>query len=333
MVGYQQKRLASEKNNMISQFITFIIPVFNSIDKIDILLNSLNSQSNKSFCCVFVDDCSTDNTFDYLKSNIPNFSYSASITKTDSNSGPGAARNIGMKKIETEYFGFIDSDDYLSDNYVQEIVDEIQRSDTDIIFSSAYKKYSNGKIVPHYSIDFISSILDDKFAIASLADIAPWGKIYKTSLIDVNADFFPTGIRAEDLSLIPVLYLKSNSFSCASKAVYYYCQFDNSRSRINGKSYNDIYKAFLLLRDRISYQDVIECRALVSIGYGVIMNAIRFGIGNRMILQYIDFLKNNYPNALHNKYFKFVTVPKRFFIFLAYKKRISFMRLLVKIAK
>ena len=48
-------------------FLSIIIPVFNSYNKLKKCLDSLKNQTNLNFEVIFVDDASTDKTYQYLK--------------------------------------------------------------------------------------------------------------------------------------------------------------------------------------------------------------------------------------------------------------------------
>ena len=58
------------------------------------------------------------------------------------NSGHSAARNAGLKMAE--YVSFIDSDDYIGQGCVKEILNWIKTTDADICFMEGYKLFSDG---------------------------------------------------------------------------------------------------------------------------------------------------------------------------------------------
>jgi len=95
--------------------ITVICPCYNAEKYIDKTISSLLSQEtfNFKFEVIFIDDGSIDNTIDLINSGI-NRLHSKGIAAylyASPHKGPGAARNIGIKKSIYEYISFIDSDD------------------------------------------------------------------------------------------------------------------------------------------------------------------------------------------------------------------------------
>jgi glycosyltransferase involved in cell wall biosynthesis len=87
--------------------ITVVVPVHNRQQTIGRAIDSILSQSRMPEEIIIVDDCSTDNTGDILKS------YDEHITPVflPVNSGPSRARNEGVKRAGTEWVAFLDSDD------------------------------------------------------------------------------------------------------------------------------------------------------------------------------------------------------------------------------
>ena len=98
---------------------SLIVPTYNRVEELMELLPSINQLELKSLMeLVIVDDGSTDNSEEYIK----NFDASFPIIYfKQKNQGPGAARNLGMKNGNGEYFLFVDSDCILPKNYIKEI--------------------------------------------------------------------------------------------------------------------------------------------------------------------------------------------------------------------
>lgn len=87
-------------------FFSVVIPVYNRENLIERTLESVFSQTYQDYEIIVVDDGSTDSTLEVLS----NFSTDISVIQQQ-NSGPGAARNAGVKQATGEYVVFLDSDD------------------------------------------------------------------------------------------------------------------------------------------------------------------------------------------------------------------------------
>ncbi|RLC49104.1 MAG: hypothetical protein DRH57_00695 [Candidatus Cloacimonadota bacterium] len=99
--------------------ISIIIPAYNRAEEIDELLDSFSKQEKKNFEIIIVDDGSTDNTKDIVKSYQ---SRGMAIRYFyQQNKGPGPARNNGMKKANGDVFVFIDSDCTVPNDYTKNL--------------------------------------------------------------------------------------------------------------------------------------------------------------------------------------------------------------------
>lgn len=102
----KQDGLHLENSDRSSLLISVIIPVYNREDLISQAIDSVLDQEHTNLELIVVDDGSTDSTPEILKS------YGTHITVlTQPNSGPSAARNLGIKHARGSIIGFLDSDD------------------------------------------------------------------------------------------------------------------------------------------------------------------------------------------------------------------------------
>lgn len=115
--------------------LTVIIPAYNVEKYLQKCLESLLHQSIIRHKVVIVDDGSKDRTGDIGKEYADK--YPDMITYIyQKNAGQGAARNVGMKYVTTQYTCFLDSDDWLLPRTVENIVNSLNHEleDPDIIF-------------------------------------------------------------------------------------------------------------------------------------------------------------------------------------------------------
>jgi len=125
-----------------STYITVIVPVFNAEQHIEKCINSLLNQSfKKNFEIILIDDASKDKSVELIKKfNLPNLKfYSLTV-----NSGPAAARNLGIKKATGEYLFFLDVDDDISKNSLSELYKIAKLENCDFVCSD-FKRIENSK--------------------------------------------------------------------------------------------------------------------------------------------------------------------------------------------
>lgn len=104
--------------------ITIVVPMYNEYKNINGCVDTLKRQSNQNFDVIFVDDGSTDHTVDKLQSILDSgVKFAYKVIKQD-NRGAAEARRAGILQSSSEYILFLDCDDKLSINMVDEIYKE-----------------------------------------------------------------------------------------------------------------------------------------------------------------------------------------------------------------
>jgi glycosyltransferase involved in cell wall biosynthesis len=89
-----------------------VIPCYKSRETIARTIASVASQTRRPDRVILVDDCSPDDSWNYLctlPSAFPELEFT--LHRLESNSGPGGARNAGWKRATGDYIAFLDSDD------------------------------------------------------------------------------------------------------------------------------------------------------------------------------------------------------------------------------
>lgn len=150
---------------MKEPFFSIIVPCRNSTSKLDILFQSLLSQTFKDFEVLICDDKSTDNLKQFIKKyeDKLNIRY---LKNVSDKYGPGIARNLGIEHADGKYITFIDSDDSLYDENSLDIVHEL------II---------NFGCIFVYSREFVKNENYERYVWCMLH-----GKYYKKSFLDDN---------------------------------------------------------------------------------------------------------------------------------------------------
>ena len=90
----------------MSMLFSVIIPTYNRLPLLQQALRSVWAHTFTDYEVVVVDDGSTDGTLAYLQSLGDRLR-----VLSQSNRGPGAARNLGLRSSNGEYIAFLDSDD------------------------------------------------------------------------------------------------------------------------------------------------------------------------------------------------------------------------------
>lgn len=184
--------------------VSVIIPVYNTEDYLNECLESITNQTLTDMEIICIDDGSTDCSSDMLKEYQGNDSRISVITQE--NRGLAYARNVGLRNAKGDYVYFMDSDDILELEALEELYGLCQKDDLDMVifklinfdnetksfFTKDYYEMDSLKEIVHENIFSYSDIKDE---IVNIAVSTP-GKFFKRSLIcDME---FPQGLIFED---------------------------------------------------------------------------------------------------------------------------------------
>lgn len=126
-------------------FFSIIIPTFNIAEYLSDCLISIQLQDFKDYEVIVVDDGSTDNTIDVVKS------FPAIRFFSLPHGGVSAARNFGLKEARGEYVWFVDGDDYLRPDCLSKIYNLLQNKGVDCCsfeYCKTNYRYSEANSIP-----------------------------------------------------------------------------------------------------------------------------------------------------------------------------------------
>ncbi len=133
----------SDIKNGSAPFFSVIIPVYNREKLIVKSIGSVLGQSFSDFELIVVDDGSSDGTEVAVKK----FKDGRLRYVRQSNAGPAAARNRGIRESRGKYLAFLDSDDWWLDGKLKETADAIEENPGCLIFHTEEKWFRGGKVL------------------------------------------------------------------------------------------------------------------------------------------------------------------------------------------
>ena len=178
--------------------ISVIIPVYNVENYIGRCLDSILAQTHSNFDIILINDGSTDNSGricdEYAKKD------SRINVLHQHNQGVAVARNVGLDWIfnnsDSEWFAFIDSDDWVNPSYLQFLLEACLNNNSFISICN-YERKDKYESMDSYSCSTTDLWLTEDFFIENhCAAVVPWGKLYKKELFkDIR---YPVGKIHED---------------------------------------------------------------------------------------------------------------------------------------
>lgn len=215
--------------------VSIIIPVYNGSRHIAQCVRTLRDQTYLDWEAVFVNDGSTDNSLKMLKQAANEDARIRIVSQ--SNQGAAKARNAGIQSAKGDFITFLDIDDTLSKDFLENLLKEFT-DDTDILVSS-FNIIENGMLVKrkdlkegHFThIDYLKKVLSGHYGWEL------WGKMYRKSLF-FKSILVPESIRiGEDASVFIQLITRARKITVTNKHLYNYIQYGHSVSHIQSSKY------------------------------------------------------------------------------------------------
>lgn len=210
--------------------ISIIITAYNAEKTIERCLNSILENDYSDYEIILVNDGSKDNTEKVVEL----FASDKIKYFSKKNTGVADSRNYALDKAKGDYITFVDSDDYVSNNYfkglekyLSEGIEIIKRKAVIIDEKNNLKTKIQGPAFEEMSGE-------EAFNTLCFKDIyldTLWSYTIKRSLFEDNNFRFETNYFHEDFGLLPLLILKAKSMVSLDDYVYNYVQTDGSIMR------------------------------------------------------------------------------------------------------
>lgn len=186
--------------------ISIVMPVYNKEKYIARGIHSILVQTFKDWELIIIDDGSTDGSLNQCKK----FRDSRIQVFHTLNRGVSEARNLGISKATGEYITFIDSDDFVAENYLE----KIYRPDEEMVIGGVAKVDMNGKVIERirpyldgnvYIKDMAKTFYKEQLATGIYGFVS--SKLIKKSVIEKNKIRFDSKINlAEDYDFFLKIY-------------------------------------------------------------------------------------------------------------------------------
>lgn len=309
--------------------VTLIVPVYNQEKYIEKCIMSIENQTYKDIELIIVDDGSEDNTNIICKKLAKKYNNIKLYTKK--NGGVSSARNFGLEKASGDIIGFVDGDDYLDINFVQDHITNMTTTNSCVSIISL-DKMNNGIEKTVYK-DNKKEILKDEDALSAIIiknsiSSGCLNKMYKADVIGK--------IRFKDYAVAEDLYfnyevLKQDNIRIVfqDKELYKYrINSEGSIMHTDFKKKNlDILKVYDRLiieteNSNIKFNKYIK-NSYVFINMKLIMKMVSSRYYNKDIYDKCINNINKYKNGILNT--KYISISKKIFFifFIIFKKQIT----------
>lgn len=286
---------------------SLIIPCYNASAYIQKCIDSISKQKfdYNLFEVIFVDDCSSDDTYQVLLEVKNNTKLNLRIYKNEYNKGPGITRRFAAELALGDYICFCDSDDWLEDNTFEEIQKQVQVYTPDVvIYGMSY--VLNGKRQDQcITSNFIKGNKESYIINCgeSLCNMCIKKELFlKVPPIDIRY--------GEDLALVPLVLFNAHIITHIDLPLYNYFLRSGSVSlgKLRLEAYKDMIQAFSHIENNLEINNTtikfIEFIGIKTVLYSSILMAIKAGNSNNTLLDIVQEFEKKFPKWNDNPYLK-----------------------------
>lgn len=240
---------------MKEDLISIIIPVYNVEKYLNKCIDSIINQTYKNIEIILVDDGSMDNSGKICDEYARKDKRVKVIHKE--NGGVSDARNFGIDNSNGQYIAFVDSDDYIANDYVEYLYKILKENKADIsccnfeyVYNDKEKKETENQKENLYVYNQLESLKELLYQ--RNIDTSLWAKLIRKDLFDDVR--FPYGEIYEDFAVFYKILLKIEKIVYSNIKKYFYIQREKSILSTNfGKK--DLY---MITASKEMYNTIIK---------------------------------------------------------------------------
>ncbi|MGL6009108.1 MAG: glycosyltransferase family 2 protein [Culicoidibacterales bacterium] len=265
--------------------LALIIPVYNGIKKLPKLLDSLLPQLTESVQCVFIDDGSQDESYQFLCEATKEYDTIKVIAKQ--NQGVASTRNRGLVEASSDYIWFVDGDDWLGNTAITEIQAVLKNTNAPMIHFNFMDHFLNGTVqINQYFLNSKQEYCGQEFYQQGIELFQyelknmVWSFVFKRTFLDENNLRFDETLPIfEDIIFLAQCYQKNKKIEIINKALYHYQQHPQSlthtKSHFQIENYQKVVEVLEgVAKDQQQWQKAVSwyCLLLLSSG-GIVANS------------------------------------------------------------
>lgn len=318
-----------------------VIPVYNVMEYLEKCVRSVLDQTCSDYEIVLVDDGSTDDSgtlCDTIAAKTPD---KIRVIHQE-NGGLGAARNTGLEHADGEFLVFLDSDDYIAPNMLEELSKKMDAMPADI-YTFGFRTDKNGDT----SAVFVDGLPEDRvFTLADTPELLlalpnAWTRIYRTKLFLDTGIRYPSRVWYEDIRTTTKLFAQAKGIAAVNQPFYYYVIRDgsimnNSKIARNHEiidAFDDVlgyYREHGLFE---RYRDEL-CRMTIDhVLIAASVRVLRADPKHPLLKEFYQYTQKNFPDFAQNKYIQQLPKSKRLAYELVRRKHYRTLALLFRIKK
>lgn len=287
---------------MSTPLISIIIPVYNIEKYLERCVKSVSGQTYKNLEILLVDDGSSDGS-GVLCDKLAGEDERIRVFHKE-NGGSSSARNLGISQAKGEYIGFVDSDDYISENMYELLVGAVQEYRAQIAQVGRKEIDEQGNALPNIceppkekvfieSRDFLKEMLMHR------GDCSFCTKLVRRDLFETAG--FPVGELNEDFKLLVQFLMQVEGIVSLPEQTYHvFYRIGSNTRKVDKNAFSRVFG------DNVNNADMVEKLVAEKIP-DLKEVAFRFGMYQRLeYLLHVPVTRMNGENKQYIEICKYV---------------------------
>lgn len=246
--------------------VSIIIPVFNTEKYLRQCIDSACQQTFKDIEILIIDDASTDNSLSIIRE-YQSLDPRIGVIVFQQNRGSGAARNAALEKASARYIMFLDSDDWLELDAVEQLHKKVSQQNFEMVmfgyvWQSAWDTAGHGNrqnriiktpVLEDDEPNFFRYMMQQRKGLSFMA----WQFIYERNALLKTQLLFPEGIYFEDVTFVSKAAYLFKHVGILKQGLYNYRYRPNSITQaVSKKKIRDWHQSLFLVKKFLEEQGI-----------------------------------------------------------------------------
>ena len=305
----------------MNKLISIIIPCYNDEFYINNMINSLLNQSFNDYEIIFVDDGSSDKSYEKALNKLKVLESSKYKVIKQENQGVSEARNTGIKHATGKYLYFLDADDYIDKDLFKKVKELDDKKSFDMFFFR-FKRFNSEKvehskewIISENKVDkVLKNILINNFNYCMCSIF-----IRREIIVSNNISFTKGAIYGEDSEFIIKALCNSNSIELSNYIGFYYRVNNDSITKEFDLRRIDSVEAALRVEKYISESRFKESFKYFAKGY--VAKKIYYNLQRIIETKYFNNTLTKYDK---NEFVQYLNKNRKYLKYFKYEENSDF---------
>lgn len=210
--------------------VSILVPFYKVEQYVGRCVESLFTQTYKNIEYIFVNDCTPDKSLEIINEKIEEYGVASQCKMIihNQNKGISASRNDCLDNMTGDYFLFVDSDDYIDKNMVEQLVEAALKEDADISGCGYIEEYGDHSV--EYPQKYTNNHVEMMKAITLLTiKGVMWKLLVRSTIVTDHRDevrFIPDRNMVDDYLFCCQLFYYAKRFAGVDRCMYHWIQYN-----------------------------------------------------------------------------------------------------------